>query len=266
MFKWAEFPDEQQANGLRQTLVSDDYAGVEVVKRVEPIKSCSVPFLRSAMLTNSTSSCADDGYTLAKIVQSTEAAGKSTGRAAREVEVALPSEAAARLTAEERRQAEELIRKRAQAEAGQLSADEILELREEVKKLRSEVASVVKIVTSNEQQRLERSRRIQPIAQRFNKAILDKDIAAAERALEELRAVDPNDPSIAFYATQLAQLRGVGAGGGAGDQAKKIQKLLADAKAAEEARKFEDARAYYIEYPRHCAGSCRSPDATESAQ
>jgi len=241
-----EFPDEQQANGLRQTLVSDDYAGVEVVQEGGTYKVMLGAFPTERDANKLYEQLRNDGYTLAKIVQSTEAAGKSTGRAAREVEVALPSEAAARLTAEERRQAEELIRKRAQAEAGQLSADEILELREEMKKLRSEVASVVKIVTSNEQQRLERSRRIQPIAQRFNKAILDKDIAAAERALEELRAVDPNDPSIAFYATQLAQLRGVGAGGGAGDQAKKIQKLLADAKAAEEARKFEDARAYYI--------------------
>jgi cell division protein FtsN len=240
-----EFPDRRQAEGLQQSLMGDDYAGVEIMEDGGTYRVVIGAFPTEGDAQKLLDQLKNDGYSLAKTIEARETA--TTPRAAVEQkEIALPAEAQ-NLTPEEQEKAKELIRMRERASAGLASADEIVQLREDLKKLRSEVANVVKLVTTNEQANREKQRRIRPIQEKFNNALLAKNLQAAEAALEELRSIDPNDPSLAFYIAQLNTLRaGPSAEGQKTEEQKRIQQLLNEAKAALDANRLEDARAALI--------------------
>jgi len=240
-----EFPDRRQAEGLQQSLMSDDYAGVEIMEEGGSYRVVIGAFPTEGDAQKLLDQLKNDGYSLARTIEARETA--TTPRTAVErKEIALPAEAQ-NLTPEEQEKAKELIRIRERASAGLASADEIVQLREDLKKLRSEVANVVKLVTTNEQANREKQRRIRPIQEKFNNALLAKNLQAAEAALEELRSIDPNDPSLAFYIAQLNTLRaGPSAEGQKTEEQKRIQQLLNEAKAALDANRLEDARTALI--------------------
>ncbi|MGC8841454.1 MAG: SPOR domain-containing protein [Candidatus Sumerlaeaceae bacterium] len=240
-----EFPDRRQAEGLQQTLLSDDYAGVDIIEDGGVYKVVIGAFPTERDAEKLLNQLRNDGYSFAKTIETRETA--PTSRAAVESrQVALPAEAQ-KLTPEEQEKAKELIRMRERASAGLASADEIVQLREDLKKLRSEVANVVKLVTTNEQANRERLRKVRPIQEKFNNALLAKNLQAAEAALEELRSIDPNDPSLAFYIAQLNTLRaGPSAEGQKTEERKRIQQLLNEAKASIAANRLEDARVALI--------------------
>lgn len=240
-----EFPDRRQAEGLQQTLMADDYAGVDIIEEGGTFKVVIGAFPTERDAEKLLNQLRNDGYSFAKTIETRETA-PARRAAIEEREVALPAEAQ-KLSPEEQEKAKELIRMRERASAGLASADEIVQLREDLKRLRSEVAQVVKLVTTNEQANRERQRKIRPIQEKFNNALLAKNLQAAEAALEELRAIDPNDPSLAFYIAQLNTLRaGPSAEGQKTEEQKRIQQLLNEAKASIAANRLEDARVALI--------------------
>ncbi|MCX7625580.1 MAG: SPOR domain-containing protein [Candidatus Sumerlaeaceae bacterium] len=237
-----EFPDRRQAEGLMQTLIADDYAGVDILEESGTYKVVIGAFATERDSEKLVEQLRNDGYSLAKAIETRETAPAARPAAIEEKEIALPAEAQ-RLTPEEQEKAKELIRMRERASAGLASADEIMQLREDLKKLRSEVAQVVKLVTTNEQANREKQRKLRPIQEKFNNALLAKNVQAAEAALEEMRAVDPNDPSLAFYVAQLNAVRaGPTAEGQKTEEQRRIQQLLNEARAHLAANRLEDAR------------------------
>lgn len=237
-----EFPDRRQAEGLMQTLTADDYAGVDILEEGGMYKVVIGAFATERDSEKLVEQLRNDGYSLAKAIETRETAPAQRPAAIEEKEIALPAEAQ-RLSPEEQEKAKELIRMRERASAGLASADEIMQLREDLKKLRSEVAQVVKLVTTNEQANREKQRKLRPIQEKFNNALLAKNVQAAEAALEEMRAIDPNDPSLAFYVAQLNAVRaGPTAEGQKTEEQRRIQQLLNEAQAHLAANRLEDAR------------------------
>lgn len=237
-----EFAERRQAEGLQQTLLNDDYAGVDILEEGGMFKVVIGAFPTERDSQKLLEQLRNDGYSFAKVIETGETATGQKATAIAEREITLPAEAQA-LSPEEQEKAKELIRMRERASAGIATADEIVQLREDLKKLRSEVANVVKLVTTNEQANREKLKKVRPIQEKFNNAILNKNIQAAEAALEELKALDPNEPSLAFYIAQLNTLRAGGAAQGQkSDDQKRINQLLNEAKAAFAAKRYDDAR------------------------
>lgn len=237
-----EFPDRRQAEGLQQTLMGDDYAGVDIVEDGGVYRVVIGVFATERDAQKLLDQLRGDGYSFAKTIETREVQTGVKPTAIEQKEIVLPAEAQ-QLSPEEQEKAKDLIRIREKASAGLASADEIVQLREELKKLRSEVANVVKIVTTNEQANREKLKKMRPIQEKFNNAILNKNLQEAEQALEELRAIDPNDSAIPFYIAQLNTLRtGATAQGQRSDDQKRLQQLISEAKASLEAKRFDDAQ------------------------
>jgi cell division septation protein DedD len=236
-----EFPDRRQAEGLQQTLTADDYAGVDIIEEGGTFRVVIGAFATERDAQKLLDQLRNDGYSFAKTIETRETAPGARA-AVEEREIALPAEAQ-KLSPEEQEKAKELIRMRERASAGLASADEIVQLREDLKKLRSEVAQVVKLVTTNEQANREKWKRLRPIQEKFNNALLNNNIQAAEAALEEMRSIDPTDPSLATYVAQLNILKSPKAPEAQkSDEQRRIQQLVNEARAALEANRLQDAR------------------------
>jgi len=236
-----EFPDRRQAEGLQQTLTADDYAGVDIIEEGGTFRVVIGAFATERDAQKLLDQLRNDGYSFAKTIETRETAPGARA-AVEEREIALPAEAQ-KLSPEEQEKAKELIRMRERASAGLASADEIVQLREDLKKLRSEVAQVVKLVTTNEQANREKWKRLRPIQEKFNNALLNNNIQAAEAALEEMRSIDPTDPSLATYVAQLNILKSPKAPEAQkSDEQRRIQQLVNEARASLEANRLQDAR------------------------
>lgn len=246
----SEFPEKGQADDLLKSLVSDDYAGVEVAQDGGGFKVYLGAFSTEGDAGKLHDQLRRDGYSLSKVVATRETSTVSSSQAARISEtVVLPPEAMS-LSQEDQQKVRDIATRREKANVGLLTADELIELRNEIKTLKNDMASVVKIVTSNEQDRREKQVKMRPIQQKFNQALIEKRFDVAEDFLKELQKVSPDDSSIVYYGQLLEKARaslssGASAAEQVSDTQKKVVQLLGDARAAEAAKKPEEARVYY---------------------
>lgn len=223
VYEFPKSPDPQKAKDLadsnKKALLEDDYANVSVVDDTESYKVFLGSFAGDDEAKKMAESLVKDGYSLSKVVATKEAtpappvadeggkpAPKSVAAAPAEP-VELPAELKARLSPAEQATAQRIIAQRQKEIGGTATADEIIELRQSVKQLGQQVKEVVQVVTTNEEDKREKAKKINAIYSDYRAAMNQRNWDVAEQKLTEVQQVDPAEASLEYKRELLNRMR-----------------------------------------------------------
>ncbi|MBX7247120.1 MAG: SPOR domain-containing protein [Candidatus Sumerlaeaceae bacterium] len=242
----SEMPTKETADNASKSLIADGFGAVEVVQEGANFQVLMGSFGTEDEARKLSDQLVKDGYAAATVWSGREVA---TAAPAPETKVELTQEAKTGLSAAEQSKAEELIAMRTRVEAGRASADEMIEMRRQLKEVSEQVKKVVNIVSTNEQEKREKQQQLAVIFSEYGSMLVARKWDDAAKKLEEARKIEPSDPRIEIKADQLIRMRtsatSAATPGDGGSAAERMKTYVDNARKAEAAGDLTVAKSFW---------------------
>lgn len=249
-----DFSDAEPANRAREALIADDYANVQVEEANGRFRVLLGVFQTQADAQQMVDNLLGDNYPSARVVQidraqAASAAPANASELAREMENLRRLPELANLPAQEQQRVLDLFSRVQSAEAGNASAREVLELREQIRALSSDLRNIYQGISRTNEERMEREGRIRDVYRLIESALDAGNVEEATRQFTFAQTISRDFPGHAFMEARINEARAVLGGTAAsanapsvsGENAEQLMNLLAQGRQAKLARNLPEA-------------------------
>lgn len=182
----SDFPTKDAAEESKKSLLAADYYGVDIVQEGKSYKVYIGAFPTEAEAQKMSAALLKDGYSYTKVVAVGETKSSVSASANERGVALLHGSKSGGLSPQDQTQAAKLFDHWKNVESGTSSADEINELREDLKRVKSEVSSAVKAMVASEEKRRESAAHVRERSDQFDRALANGQWDKVEQLLREM--------------------------------------------------------------------------------